>query len=151
MKVYADTTYLVAMYFPDDTFTGLALRSFEQIHGPPLLYTPIHRLETRNTIRQLVFHQKTTKSQARQILRDIESDLDDGDLVHASLDWTETLRECERLSDAHTPGTGCRAMDILHVASATVLSVDLFLTFDGRQFDLAKASGLIAENPAIRG
>jgi predicted nucleic acid-binding protein len=38
-------------------------------------------------------------------------------------------------------------MDLLHVAAALELDAELFLTFDNRQFQTAKAAGLKAVFP----
>jgi hypothetical protein len=40
-----------------------------------------------------------------------------------------------------------RAIDLLHVAGALLLQSEVFLTFDERQFALAKAEGM--EAPAL--
>ena len=40
-----------------------------------------------------------------------------------------------------TPGIGCRALDVLHVAAARLCDASLFITADKRQAALAKAEG----------
>lgn len=40
-----------------------------------------------------------------------------------------------------TPGTGCRALDILHVAAARLCESTLFVTADKRQATLAEVEG----------
>ena len=46
------------------------------------------------------------------------------------------------LSEKYAGSTGCRSLDILHVASAIVLGIRDFLTFDARQGDLARKARL---------
>ena len=46
------------------------------------------------------------------------------------------------LSEQHTPRLGARALDVLHVASATTLGATIFYTFDDRQGRLARSVGL---------
>jgi hypothetical protein len=46
------------------------------------------------------------------------------------------------LSNSHTERIGARAIDILHVAAALYLRVEMFWTTDTRQAQLAKAEGL---------
>lgn len=46
-----------------------------------------------------------------------------------------------------TPDTGCRTMDILHVAAAMEIGADRFVSHDTRQRDLAKIAGLMLANP----
>ena len=43
---------------------------------------------------------------------------------------------------AHTSTLGCRTLDILHVAAATLLGASLFVTYDQRQAQLADLAGL---------
>ena len=61
--------------------------------------------------------------------------------------WSEVLTEAERLSAGHTERVGTRSLDILHVASAVVLGMSQFLTFDTRQADLASSAGLRVLRP----
>lgn len=49
-----------------------------------------------------------------------------------------------RLSALHTEELGVRSVDILHVAAALVLGLEVFLTFDTRQRALARLAGLKA-------
>jgi predicted nucleic acid-binding protein len=46
------------------------------------------------------------------------------------------------LSGQTTQTQGGRAFDVLHVATAKLLGADTFLSFDGRQRDLAGLAGL---------
>lgn len=43
---------------------------------------------------------------------------------------------------ARTPAIGCRSLDVMHVAAAGLLGVDLFVTGDGRQASLGGGEGL---------
>jgi len=81
-------------------------------------------------------------SQRSAAFDDVESDLEDGILVHAALPWTDSLREAERIGAAHTEILGTRSTDVLHVAAAVVLKASDFLTFNLRQAKLAKTAGL---------
>lgn len=47
-----------------------------------------------------------------------------------------------RLSQFHTQTAGYGAMDIIHVASAQDMGATIFLSFDRRQRELAKAEGI---------
>ncbi|MCP4703379.1 MAG: type II toxin-antitoxin system VapC family toxin [candidate division Zixibacteria bacterium] len=58
------------------------------------------------------------------------------------VDWIDIFRIATNLSENHTGKTGSRSLDILHVASALFLKVDLFFTLDVRQSKLAKRSGM---------
>src|SRR5437764_146954 len=114
---YFDTSYLVALYVPND-HTAAALR-YRARHGrAAILFTPLHRLELRTTVRQCAHSRLINQADARRILRHIEEDLDDGTLVHESLDWTESLRRAEAVADRRAWTTPCRSLDLWHVAAA---------------------------------
>ena len=147
MIIYADTTFLIGLYVAIDTHSLAALREWKRLDCPPLLYTPLHRLEVRNAVRQFEFTGDLKSPKVKEVLRCINDDLADSTLVHQGFDWTDTLRHAERVGAAHTRRTGVRAMDLFHVAVALEVKAELFLTFDDRQFATAKAAGLSAVFP----
>jgi hypothetical protein len=63
-------------------------------------------------------------------------------LVHQAIDWTDVLREAERLGAEHNERIGCRSADLLHIAAAKELACEMFLTFDQKQAVMARAAGL---------
>ena len=80
---------------------------------------------------------------AKTQLRQVDSDLEEQTLlVHQSVDWTEVLREAERLGAAHNQRLGCRSANLFHVATAHPIGCVQFLTFDQRQGAMARAAGL---------
>jgi predicted nucleic acid-binding protein len=81
-------------------------------------------------------------------LASFEEDFADNRYVQADLLWRATLKRAADLSREHTPGLGCRSLDVLHVASALELGLRHFLTFDLRQRNLAKAAGLTVIVPS---
>ena len=58
------------------------------------------------------------------------------------MDWPAALREAARLAQAHAAKIGCRSLDILHCALATVVTATAFVSSDTRQIALARAEGL---------
>src|SRR5262249_47747474 len=106
-------------------------------------FTPWHRVEVRNAIRLAVSHKLIDAAQAKTQLSQIDEDLKDEVLLaHQAIDWTDVLREAEMLGAAHNEIIGCRSSDLFHVAAASLLGFDVFLTFDRRQTTIAKAAGL---------
>ena len=141
MKTYFDTSFLVALYVPND-HTAAALRHRARSGRQPILFTPLHRLELRTTVRQCAYGGLITQADARQILRHVEEDLDDGTLVHEPLDWTESLQRAESVADRLAWTKPCRSLDLWHVAVALEIQVAVFVTFDKDQCALAQAAGL---------
>ena len=147
MSIYCDTTFFIGLYVAIDTHSTAALTEWKRLDCPPLVFTPLHRLEVRNAIRQFEFAGDLKSAKVKEVLRCLEDDLVDGTLLHQSFDWTGALRHAERIGEAHTRHTGVRAMDLFHVAAALALDAELFLTFDDWQFTTAKAAGLKAVFP----
>jgi len=151
MKAYADTNFFTRFYLPnaDLARVGRLVARYLDREGEPLPFTPLHRLEFRNAIRLMVYRRKQpgevdlSPSQARQILRDHESDLAQrAFLTPRAIDWTEALREAERLSAAHTEEEGFRSLDLLHIGAAIHLRAGEFYSFDEDARQIAQLAGL---------
>jgi predicted nucleic acid-binding protein len=140
LNAYADTSFLVSLY-TQDANSPRAIASLRTLREP-LPFTPFHRLEFRNAIRQRVFRGELTAAERSAALQDLDDDLQDGVLIHAPVPWTATLREAERLGATHTETLGVRSADILHVAAALMLDAKELLSFDVNQRKLAAAEGL---------
>lgn len=141
MKVYADSSFLVALYLPREQSPAAA--AFMREHGRALPFTPWHRLEVRNAIRLAVFQGLIDSRQARIQLKQLDADLREETLiVHTPVDWTTVLRRAEQFGAAHNESTGCRSSDLFHIAAAVEMGAELFLTFDVRQKKMAEAVGL---------
>ena len=147
MKIYFDTSCLVALYVPND-HTAAALRYRARAGREPIRFTPIHRLELRTTVRQCVRGELIKQADGRQILRHIEEDLDDGTLLHEPLAWTETLRQAEAVAERLAWTKSCRSLDLWHVAVALETQTEVFVTFDRDQYALAQLEGLQAIIPS---
>lgn len=142
MKAYADSSFLGALYLPQQS-SAKAIAIVER-YGQALPFTPWHRLEVRNAIRLAVFQRVIDAVQAKAQLRQLEQDLkEEALLTHTPIDWTDVLREAEKLGAAHSETIGCRSADLFHVAAASETGCDTFLTLDERQAALAKAAGLV--------
>ena len=143
MKVYADSSFLVALYLQEPHSDAAA--AFMRSHGRALPLTPWHRLEVRNAIRLAVFHGLIDSRQARTQLKQLDTDLREETLaVHAPVDWVTVLRRAEQLGAAHNDMIGCRSSDLFHIAAAVEMEAELFLTYDARQKKMAQAAGLKA-------
>jgi predicted nucleic acid-binding protein len=146
VKAYFDTSCLVALYVPND-HTVAVLRHRLRTGRQPILFTPLHRLELRTTVRQCAYGGLIRESDARRILRHVEEDLDDGTLVHEPLEWTESLGQAEAVAERLAWTSPCRSLDLWQVAVALEVQAGSFVTFDRDQFALAQAAGLRATTP----
>jgi predicted nucleic acid-binding protein len=140
LVVYADTSFLVSLYAQDansaearDLVSGLTT---------PFAFTPLHAHEARNAVRLAVFRKEINAEQCTAVLTAMETDEQTGVLSKLAVSWAEVFDQAEAMSAMHTAALGTRAMDVLHVAAATVLAAKEFLTFDDRQKALAVQAGL---------
>ena len=150
--IYADTSFLLAARIRRDTFHAVALGFFEKHQDDVWLWSPWHRVEVFNSIRQLVRHPNVQRrllpAEARSLIRGLETDVRLEYFTHLEADWRDVLRSANELSIAHGLELPCRAADLLHVAYANELAAELFVSFDEDQLGLAKASGLKSVFPS---
>jgi predicted nucleic acid-binding protein len=150
--IYADTSFLLAMRVPSDNFHEAALAFYEANQENVWLGSPWHRVEIFNSLRQLARHpeakRRITVTEARSLIRRIETDVRLGYFTHLEADWRDVLRTANELSIAHGFDLPCRAPDLLHVAYANELASEQFVSFDEEQLNLARASGWRTKLPA---
>jgi predicted nucleic acid-binding protein len=149
--IYADTSFLLAMRVPSDNFHDAALGYYEANQESIWLWSPWHRVEVFNSLRQLVRHpeakRRLTLGDAKSVIHRLETDVRLGYFTHLEADWRDVLRTANEISIAQGFQTSCRASDLLHVAYANELASELFLSFDEDQLALAQASGLATALP----
>lgn len=138
MRVYLDTSALVALYYPE-SWSG---QVSALVSGCPLPFSALHELETRNAMMLKVYRQEVDLRAVKAAIQAIESDLNTGSLVRPPVDWAQMFCMSVDLSTKHTPTRGCRSLDILHVALAQSVEAEIFLSLDDRQKALARKVGL---------
>lgn len=104
--------------------------------------TPLVLFEAQNSIRGFPIAGKGTLAEAQSALEGIKRGLLEGLFICQSIPAKRLFPQATRLSLHHTLSATFGAMDVLHVASAMELGADTFLTFDGRQGEMAAAEGL---------
>jgi predicted nucleic acid-binding protein len=107
----------------------------------PLPVWELQEAELANALHLKVFRNEWTDAEAELQIEHFHSRKQRGLYVFPEIDRVELIREFHRLS-RETPRTGCRTMDIFHVACALQIPSCRFLTFDGRQGKLARMAGL---------
>ena len=138
---YADTSLLVKSYFDepgseeaDDVLRGL---------GAPLAYTPLHEVEVPNAIYLKRFRGEINEEQERAVLEALRSDLREGLLRRPDfLDLRKVFVRVAVLAEKHSPQTGTRSLDLLHVAAALECDSSDFVSYDARQRKVAAGEGL---------
>jgi predicted nucleic acid-binding protein len=147
MSCFPDTSFLCALYRTQVNSTR-ADQFMAGLSGA-LGVSSLLLLEFRQSVRlQIRLHlidrtKGFQQAEGRQMLNDLQIDLNAGLLAPLPVDWSAVHQRAEALSAAHTIAAGHRLADILHVATALHLGVTEFLTFDANQKILAEAEGLV--------
>ena len=137
--IYLDTSALVKLYVLEAGSEFVQSCLSEQ--DDPLPIWELQEAELANALHLNVFRNEWTEAEAELQIGHFRSRRQRGLYVFPEIDRVELIREFHRLS-LETPRTGCRTMDILHVACALQIPSCRFLTFDGRQGKLARLAGL---------
>ena len=147
--IYLDTSALVKLYVLEAGSEFVQSCLSEQ--DDPLPIWELQEAELANALHLKVFRNEWTEAEAEWQIEHFHSRKQRGLYVFPEIDRVELIREFHRLS-LETPRTGCRTMDLFHVACALQIPSCRFLTFDGRQGKLARLAGLemieVPENSA---
>jgi len=150
--IYADSSFLVAFRVRHDTHHGVASKFYEARQDEIWLWSPWHRVEVFNTIRQLTRHpepkRRLSSAEAKALAHYLDRDVRLGYFTHMEADWRDVLRTANEISIAHGFTLACRSADLLHVAYAKELSAQLFVGFDADQLALAGAAGIKTLSPS---
>jgi len=139
LSSYADSSFLVSLYAPDANSAG-ALQILPQL-SPPIIITWLGELELENAFELRKFRRQIGATEGR-LGSDFRADVSSGVVIVEPM--TEAIYlQARRLAATWTHTLGTRTLDIIHVAAATFLKADVFLTFDRRQRNLAEAAGLV--------
>lgn len=139
-EAYADSSFLFSLVAKESRTP--AATAYMVHAAVPLSFTPLHRIEVRNALRNAAGRGEITEEICRTAFWQIDEDLRDGVLIHTPVEWTNIFRRADELSEKHAGREGQRTIDLLHVAIALEGSARTFLSFDNRQRRLARAAGL---------
>lgn len=146
--IFADSSYLLALYLVSDRFSAHA-RQIAITFSAPIAYPLLIEVEVINTVWRAVGEGRLPKQLARVFLRDINQDLNDGFLQRCALDAASHYREAIELSERYAAQYLTRALDVLHIAAALEMKAAAFVSFDQRQRKLAAEVGLTLLPPSF--
>lgn len=145
--MYADPSALLKLYVHEPESAAMsAWRA--RTHGA-LPVTRHGQLELINGICLAAFRKLISHDAASDALASLEEDFAEGRCVLVDVLWRATLRRASEISRKHTPTFGCRTLDVLHVATVLELGLRSMVTFDRRQRELARATGLRVLTPRV--
>ncbi len=154
MTLYPDSSFVVASRVAHDTWHEEAVAFYEYHHDEVWLWSPWHRVEVFNTIRQLTRHpdakRTLSEAEAKALIHRLENDVRCDYFLHLEADWRDVLRTASEISVANAFARACPSTDLLHVAYAVELAAEAFVSFDDEQLGLASAAGLRAVKPGTR-
>ncbi len=142
MKPVADASFLVAAFAPADEHNREAWRWWSQRDGA-IHATRLALFEAENTIRGFPLGGKCSVAEARRWIHGIHRAILEGLIERREAPLHRVLPLAHRLSLHHTLQATFGAMDILHVAAALDLKATEFLSFDGRQRELAQKEAML--------
>ena len=137
---YLDTGLVVKLIVAEPLSDQV--RCFLQRRGVAVAYTRLIEIETVNTLHAKRFRKEMTSSQLKDCLALIEELLTEGRFYRPSLSLDDVALETLHMLPAVTGATGCRSLDLMHVASAKLLGWKEFVSSDQRQLRAAAKAGL---------
>ncbi len=140
MDAYYDTGILVAIYV-QEVFSS-TINTFIESRGKPIALNPLQRLEFENAVRLKGFRNDLDGKLLNRIFLDLKDDINCGRLVLRPTDWVGAFNSARSISRRTTAATGCRTLDLLHVAIAIQWDCSLFVSTDDRQLGAARDAGL---------
>lgn len=141
--VYVDTSAIVKLYVREQYSREVSEWVRRRNESIPL--TSLHELELINAVKLKCFRKEMSRRQSESILTKFGKHEKLGVFHRPPINWADMFSLALRLSGEHTPNTGSRALDIMHVAMALSLGALSLLTFDDRQAELATLAGLKLE------
>jgi predicted nucleic acid-binding protein len=135
MKIYADTSVLIAWFHPADEFAP-SVTNWCRERSPEFSWNPLLRIELRHNLRRLsgkygaaAWHAYHASETARK-LRMGNHRLPD------LLEWGDEL------SARHAQSARAGTWDFIHVAAAQHARPEIFATCDAAQAELAHTAGI---------
>lgn len=140
MEVYFDTSALIRLYVTEDHSDAVA--AYVTSRGLSVAIHGLHELELENGLRAKAFRKEMTATQCREVLARFAKDVNDRLFVKPPVNWPDVFREARHMSSAITGRSGCRSLDILHIATAMYWKCSLFVSLDDRQIKAASMAHL---------
>lgn len=135
MKVYCDTSVLVAWFHPSDDF-ALPVTEWVRENSAEFAWNAVLRAETRHNLRKLKTRYARTAWNAFRAAEQSGKLFLRKNLTASLLDDLDDLSA--RLAQTVDAGT----WDFFHVAAAARIGCDFFATCDQAQAEVAKRAGL---------
>ncbi|MGA2853136.1 MAG: PIN domain-containing protein [Verrucomicrobiota bacterium] len=146
MRIYADTSFLVALLYPPDAGHDAAMAEFKKHFNAEWITSDWSQFETGNSLRQLCVQNQKLNPDVPEALRRYFKHLHRvGPFSLNMVDWQELLKDSHQISAACGNSIVARSADLLHVAALEQITPDLFITRDKKQHELAVARAFASQ------
>jgi len=143
LKIYLDTSALIKLYIIEDG--SVSVDKIISEHATPLPIWDLHIIEFHNALKLKVFREELQEKEALHLSILFKERKKAGIYYTPELDRADHTELCLNYTN-FSAELGCRSLDIMHVAAATLFKADQFITFDIRQAELADRAGLNADS-----
>ena len=118
------------------------VRAFVATRRIPVPISKLVELEMENALQAMLFRKRITLEQLERARKLVLELIRRGRFVRVDLSLDRIASEALNLAGVVTPVTGCRTLDLMHVATVKLLGVREFVSTDKRQIEGAKLYGL---------
>lgn len=140
MDAYLDTGALVPL-FTNEVFSE-AITAYMERRGQATAISAFHRLELENAFQLKRFRGEISDDKCLAALRKVEAYATSGMLVPRPVNWIAAFEKARQIGTGVTATTGCRTLDLIHVAIAIQWDCSRFVSADERQLAAARRKGL---------
>jgi len=142
LKIYLDTSALIKLYIIENGST--LVDEIISENAVPLPVWDLHVIEFHNALKLKIYRNELNDKEAIHLSLLFKERKKAGIYYTPELDREDHTELCLRCTD-FSAEIGCRSLDIMHVAAASLFRAERFLTFDKRQAELAEKVGLSGE------
>lgn len=118
------------------------VREFVAKQRIPVPFSRLIEVEIENALQALLFRREITGAQLAGARGLVEGLVRKGQFQRVDLSLDKIATETLSLAPIVTSKTGCRTLDLMHVATAKLLGGSEFVSTDRRQIQAAKLCGL---------
>lgn len=140
MSYYLDTSAILKLYKNESFSDELSCWVREQ--EIPIFLSPFQELEFKNAIMLNVFHKNIDLATGERILKWFSDDIKNGVYNKKSVQYSAIFSRAQKVALKWTRTVGSRSLDIIHVGTALELEHKVFVTFDLRQAEIVRKTGL---------
>ena len=144
MIVYADTSFLISFFSPDDSNHSTAKKLAGKYKTDDFVVCVVHQLELPAAVRASIFRELNPIPEyiARRIINRFDRAILSRAFQRKELDLTDSVTMARSLGDAHGWKKRHTSFDLWHLGAAWTLAAGAFLTFDKRQKEIARLLGM---------